>query len=543
MSPALSTIRTFTIAPLAACLALALATSETIAQTPVTDSHVAPSWARKSVPHGMPRMQGPPRDAVLIQPAATTLEVTNCSDNEAAGTLRYEIFHAPEGGTVDMSNLICSTITLANGAIVIGQHNLNVTASASNPIRIDAHGASRVVEGNSTSASMPGTLYLKNLELANGYIRNDSSSASTLGGCLYWPGANLVTLQSTIVTGCQVINAVGAALGGAVASLSVNAYGSTFSESVVNGLKAVGGGIFAFNATLHDSVISGNQALSGVNAAGAYANGGGIADLYKLQMVRTIVTNNLAQAIGSARGGGIYNEDRDQDGGVDIAYSTISGNLAVSPGSSGGGISAIGTSTIACSTIDHNQSVNNSALSVSGIAGDTVVIRNSTISTNTATTGSSAVFASIPLAISNSTIAFNVAAGSTAGLYLYPGGNVDLESTIIASNTSTAGGGFDLVSRAMVTGSHNLVRNPGITLPANVAMVGVDPLLASLANNGGLTRTHSFQIGSPAIDAGSNPQFLPFDQRGPGFGRVVGAAADIGAYEAKSDRIFANGFE
>src|SRR5262249_13537955 len=37
--------------------------------------------------------------------------------------------------------------------------------------------------------------------------------------------------------------------------------------------------------------------------------------------------------------------------------------------------------------------------------------------------------------------------------------------------------------------------------------------------------------GSPAIDAGSNPAMLTNDQRGSGFVREYGSAADIGAYE------------
>ena len=38
-------------------------------------------------------------------------------------------------------------------------------------------------------------------------------------------------------------------------------------------------------------------------------------------------------------------------------------------------------------------------------------------------------------------------------------------------------------------------------------------------------------MGSPAVDAGSNLAGLSFDQRGDGFPRVVGAQADIGAFE------------
>lgn len=51
--------------------------------------------------------------------------------------------------------------------------------------------------------------------------------------------------------------------------------------------------------------------------------------------------------------------------------------------------------------------------------------------------------------------------------------------------------------------------------------------------------------GSPAIDAGSNPNALANDQRGEDYLREYGDAADIGAYEVQppGDKIFANGFD
>src|SRR5208337_3072635 len=60
-----------------------------------------------------------------------------------------------------------------------------------------------------------------------------------------------------------------------------------------------------------------------------------------------------------------------------------------------------------------------------------------------------------------------------------------------------------------------------------------------LQNNGGPTQTIALLPGSPAIDAGSTALAvdpttglpLTSDQRGTGFGRIVGKAADIGAYE------------
>jgi hypothetical protein len=43
--------------------------------------------------------------------------------------------------------------------------------------------------------------------------------------------------------------------------------------------------------------------------------------------------------------------------------------------------------------------------------------------------------------------------------------------------------------------------------------------------------THAPMLGSPCVDAGSNPANLTFDQRGPGFPRVLNGTADMGAYE------------
>jgi len=62
-------------------------------------------------------------------------------------------------------------------------------------------------------------------------------------------------------------------------------------------------------------------------------------------------------------------------------------------------------------------------------------------------------------------------------------------------------------------------------------ILGQDPLLGPLQNNGGPTKTHALLPGSPAIDHGSNPAGLTFDQRGPGFARSTGAGVDIGAFE------------
>jgi hypothetical protein len=91
------------------------------------------------------------------------------------------------------------------------------------------------------------------------------------------------------------------------------------------------------------------------------------------------------------------------------------------------------------------------------------------------------------------------------------------------------GGGPSTDCRGTIdSGSANLLQSGGgCTGPHTVA----DPLLDpdGLDDNGGPTQTVDLLTGSPAIDAGLDPDALLLDQRG--LSRVVGAGTDIGALE------------
>ena len=89
--------------------------------------------------------------------------------------------------------------------------------------------------------------------------------------------------------------------------------------------------------------------------------------------------------------------------------------------------------------------------------------------------------------------------------------------------------------------------DPGVGLPGDTSTD--DPLLLPLTvDNGGVTATHALAAGSPAIDAGANPDSFVADQRGLPYARIAGADVDIGAYELGSGPpgeppIFADGFD
>jgi len=121
------------------------------------------------------------------------------------------------------------------------------------------------------------------------------------------------------------------------------------------------------------------------------------------------------------------------------------------------------------------------------------------------------------------------AAGSADCGGIEGGGVIEGSSTIVAGNSSP--GSQDACGELEF--DHSLLQSSaGATLSGVDNLVGVDPQLGLLANNGGPTRTHSITFASPAYNHGANPSGAEDDQRGVGFARVRGGIADIGAYEA-----------
>lgn len=251
------------------------------------------------------------------------------------------------------------------------------------------------------------------------------------------------------------------------------------------------------------------------------ANGGGVFNAGTLTVLSSTITGNNA---GGQLGGGIFN---DTDGTITlIANSTISNNDA----GTGGGIFNQGTITnITSSTLSINDADVGGGLANQGTIGS---ILNSTISGNTAETGgglSNQGFISI---LANSTIARNTVTGQGGGIH-NPGSIGTLSSSIVGDNTDD-GTAPDLNNTGVIgIATDNLIEGTSGHQIANGNdgnLVGINPGLGALGNNGGPTFTHLLISGSPAIDAGSNDHGLSVDQRGYST-RIVNGEADIGAYE------------
>src|SRR5262249_14124258 len=124
--------------------------------------------------------------------------------------------------------------------------------------------------------------------------------------------------------------------------------------------------------------------------------------------------------------------------------------------------------------------------------------------------------------------------GAGGGIRVAPGGSLVLRSSIVSGNFNTKapdvyGPGIASFSALGSFAGITSFTDGGGNLPA-----GTNLKLSSLGDNGGLTQTVALLAGSPCVNAGSNPASLATDQRGTGFARVVGTAADIGAFEVQT---------
>ena len=131
--------------------------------------------------------------------------------------------------------------------------------------------------------------------------------------------------------------------------------------------------------------------------------------------------------------------------------------------------------------------------------------------------------------LSNATIAANVLSGVDND------GQLVVRNTILAENAGTD------CSGVLTSHGFNLFRNPsGCLIAGNTSgdLVGMDPALGLLEDNGGPTPTHALLAGSAALDTG-NPAAPggpagceSTDQRG--VSRPQGFRCDIGAFEASA---------
>jgi hypothetical protein len=403
------------------------------------------------------------------------------------GDLRYCLTHAADGDTITFAPAANGTIDLT-GALPNLSHNIHIKGPGAGKLTVRRSGGGNY---GIFTVDSPATVSISGLTVINGNSRDGG------GGVL---NRGTVTLTSVIIAANT-----GIAEGGGIAN-----YGTL---------------------TLSKSVVTLNVIL-GLSSA----EGGGVYNAGTLEVDRSVIYDNLTDVARFQRGGGI-----ESVGTLVVNESSVLGNTLRTGANgmgTGGGIDASGQVTINNSTV-----ANNSAATTGGglvFTDADAVVSNSTVAGNSVTgasgTGGGIAAVRGMLAIANSTIAGNAVPNALAG----SGGGVDLGTGVVTmSNTIVAGNsaplGPDLYGQ-LTTSGYNLVGDPTDAAGfADTDLLGVDPQLGPLQNNGGRTSTMAPACGSPAIDAG-DPNFQGpalTDQRGTGYSRVVNGIVDIGAYEVQ----------
>jgi len=342
------------------------------------------------------------------------------------------------------------------------------------------------------------------------------------------PGANLLTIARA--QGAPIFRIFHVAPAHTVMIQAV-----TVTNGSGQGFAIGGAGIWNdhSNLTVTNCVLRGN-AVDRQVSGGGISNDAGFSGSASLTINNSIVAGNNLGATGTANfGGGIYNFGLAGNANLTINNSTISGNRAFQGGglfSDGGVPGSIAVVTINNSTFSGNYA-DQYAGGIMNEANEggqaTVTVTNSTFAGNSSCNCN--FFAG---AIFND--------GNTK-----PGGAMlEMANTIFKGDLTNPANIFNQ-GGVVISDGYNLTNDAGV-LNTNGGMGGfnapgdqinTDPMLGPLQDNGGLTPTHELLPGSPAIDAG-DPNFTPppsFDQRGPGFDRVVNGLIDIGSFEVQGE--------
>ncbi len=507
--------------PLASCLALAIAfgtgplaaaPTRTPSDHPAINrmlTHLGPALDPNYVPPARDReaafLHHVMKPLPNVHPALplAPVPVTNCNDS-GPGSLRDAIDNvAVSGDTIDLTNTGCSLITLTTGNIFVTQEDLTLQGPGSGALSISGNDA------YSLRHTGTGTFGVYDLGIYDGRKYLDASyNLDAKGGCIYSSGT--LALSGDFLKYC-------------VADTANTSY------------TAQGGAVYAKTGV----VMVNSTVVLGTAGGTSLGFGGGILTPGSIVMAYSEVGFSSARLYG----GGLWASD-----GLLMKYSSILYNQAYF----GGGTYAAGTITVLNSTIANNDATGVAGGAFLASGSNATNITNSTISGNTGQVVGGAAVLTYAGSISNSTVANNVEANGANAKYgggLYLAGTIDMESTIVATNSlnhSTYGLLPDDMGgpATTLTGANNMTMFVVAPLAAPAGTLYEDPLLQSLSYNGGLTATQALTIDSPAIDTGNNNAALSYDQRGTGYPRTIGPATDIGAFEFNSDDvIFANGFD
>jgi hypothetical protein len=455
--------------------------------------------------------------------AAAPIEVVANGNDSGAGSLREAIAKVDAGGTIVIPASV-GEIALSSELVV--NKSLTIEGPGSSQTAIDGQRNSRVLK-----ISGAPTVTISGVQILEGGIAVEGGLPIPQQGAGILLESGSLTLTEDLLVSNVVDTTVGGhsgiAEGGAIATAAGTAL------------------------TLHDTIVSDNEALGGTGGNGW---GGGIAAYGSLKIVGGSLKGNTAQGA-SVAGGALFLREGP---GATLSEVSVTGNAAEpapggGAGAEGGGIdidggvaSSLNAVTIAGNIAKGDDPTSLSAVVEGGgihIAAPTTIV-NSTITGNITSANvqegglplGGGIAAIAPTTIVNSTLSGNSSRGSGIGLDsaggdLWAGATVQVANSIFAEGTVAAGAQNCAIEPfgAIVSGGHNIDSLDQCNLHAGGDQIDTSPALRPLAENGGPVETMALQPGSPAIDAGGAAGCPATDARG--VLRPAGAACDVGAFE------------
>lgn len=506
---------------------------------------------------------------VIIVPAGTyTLTLVAPNENANAGgdldiTSPVSIEGAGIGITIVQANLLPNAATERVFHITgtASPNGFNIVEAAGNSHHVSLSGLT-IRNGNNTSNTFGGGVRIDNpaleLRILNSSISNNRAASCGGGIHVGANGGKVIITGSTFAnnsSGSQVPQ-TGSAGGGiyidSTAEVEISnstITGNSASSSLANPL---GGGIFNARGevAISNSTISGNTASS--TSSSFRGSGGGIwNETGNLTIRDSTITSNTANVYGGAS-----NLARTLPSTLAIVNSTVSNNTVTGTQQAspqGGGVyngtvsSGTATVNIDRSTVNNNTAPNGFAggLYNLGMGGGPVNmnITHSTVANNSAP-DAAGIYNAGPNAralIDFSTFSGNTAQGNGGNIYTDTGAVTIIGNSISANGVSNVGPNiFTFGSGTYQSQGFNRFESiAGSTFPPQgTDVVGIDPGLGPLADNGG--PTHTFLPGPNSnvlnvIPNGTNGcgTTNAFDQRL--FPRPGGNACDVGAVEVQPE--------
>jgi CSLREA domain-containing protein len=409
----------------------------------------------------------------------------------------------------------------------------------------------------------------------NTLLVEDSQISSNLA---YVGGGLGVKYGNSSLFDTLVSNNTTAYLGGGIANIGPTMLGPLQGDDINPRGRPAFGDLLVFYSTISDNQVTGAPFEDPEGTAGGSgpAVGGGVFQVYGTGVFHaTEISGNASQEVGggvfSASSYSVFSESQlsGNVGGGGFAYRygafiSVRSRLENNHGGLVGGL-ACEYGTIC--QLDSSSVTGNEGELVGGLAGELSIglysgettpdvagfdsrggqmtllgVFNSTISSNAG--GLAGGILAPVVFLSYSTLAFNSQQEQplAARGYGFPlaGGMGTTDSSIvvnsIVANNASADGPADLnTNNESITLNYSLVEDTqGFVANGSGNLFEQDPQLDALDFNGSVfTLTHALMPGSPAIDAGDpDSSAAPdYDQRGPGFDRVVDGRVDMGAYE------------